>query len=46
VGSAMEVLSKLKKSGTHCKFFSENMYELLLCSGILSLRDFTWSIIL
>ena len=46
IGSAMEVLSKLKKSGKHCNFFSEYMYELLLCSGIQSLRNFTWSILL
>ena len=45
-GSAMEVLSKLKKSGKHCKFFSENIDGLLLCSGIYSLRGFTWSILL
>lgn len=43
VGSAMEILSELKKSGKHCKFFSENMNELLLSSGITTMRNFIWS---
>ena len=43
VGSAMEILSELKKSRDHCKFFSENMNELLLSSGITTMCNFTWS---
>ena len=41
-GSAMAVLNRAKKSGRYCQYFSENMTNLLACSGIESVYDMVW----
>jgi len=41
-GSAMAVLNRAKKSGRYCQYFSENMTNLLACSGIESVYDMSW----